>query len=126
MESCIPSSLMSSIFRKLPTDIIKYILPYDRRFIIKNGKIIVINKLNKNKYKKAILSILLLKKPTIYSVKVIHERTIEWNVFCVEFFSNYYGIQYDIGYMGDKDRINYSIVLNEGYCYSSIIRMDIQ
>ena len=38
MESCIPSSHMSSIFRKLPTDIIKYILPYDRRFIIKNGK----------------------------------------------------------------------------------------
>jgi hypothetical protein len=124
MESYIPSSFMSSIFRKLPTDIIKYILPYDRRFIIKNGKIIVINKLNK--YRKANLSILLLKKPTIYSVKVIHERTIEWNAFCVEFFSNDYGIQYDIGYMGDKDRINYSFILNEAYCSSSIMRMDIQ
>ena len=36
--------MISVLFRKLPMDIIKYILPYDRRFIIRKGNIILIDK----------------------------------------------------------------------------------
>jgi hypothetical protein len=50
-----------SHFKQLPMDVVKYILPYDKRFVIRRGKIILVNKLDMNKYKTAVLNILLLK-----------------------------------------------------------------
>lgn len=49
-------------------DVVKHILSYDRRFVIKKGKIILIKKLDKIKYASAIEA--LLKKPIIK--KTIH------------------------------------------------------
>lgn len=40
---------------KLPLDIIKYILSFDKRFIIRNNKILIINKINKKDYRYNIL-----------------------------------------------------------------------
>ena len=37
-------------FQRLPTDVIKYILPFDKRFILRNGEIFAINKLDQKKY----------------------------------------------------------------------------
>jgi len=48
-----------SAFKRLPMDIVKNILPYDSRFVIRNGEIIQINKLDMNKYKTAALNLLL-------------------------------------------------------------------
>ena len=44
---------------------VKYILPYHKQFAIRRGKIILRNKLDMNKYKTAVLNILLLKRPRI-------------------------------------------------------------
>lgn len=45
---------MNNLFSNLPYDIIKYILLYDNHFILRNNKIICINKISKNdnRYKK--------------------------------------------------------------------------
>jgi hypothetical protein len=112
-------------FKNLPVDIVKQLLPYDKRFVIRNGEIIIINKLDMNKYKTFVLNLLLLKKPQIYCVTTMSScRKKEWEAFCVE-FSNRYGIHYNIGYMGNKDSIRYTFGYNEEYCYSSIQTMDI-
>jgi len=39
-----------SLFQSLPMDIVKLILLFDKRFILRKGQIIVINKLEKVKY----------------------------------------------------------------------------
>ena len=36
-----------SLFTKIPIDIVKHILTYDKRFVIQNGNIIVIHKLDR-------------------------------------------------------------------------------
>jgi hypothetical protein len=54
-----------SHFKQLPMDVVKYILAYDKRFVIRRGKIILVNKLDMNKYKTAVLNLLLLKRPKI-------------------------------------------------------------
>jgi hypothetical protein len=41
----------------VPLDLVKHILTYDQRFILRNGKIITIGKLNKVAYKDAIKKI---------------------------------------------------------------------
>jgi hypothetical protein len=51
-----------SVFKRLPMDIVKHILLYDSRFVLRNGEIIQINKLDMNKYKTAVLNLLLLTK----------------------------------------------------------------
>jgi hypothetical protein len=114
-------------FKNLPMDIVKTIVLYDNRFVIRNGEIILINKLDTNKYKTAILNLLLLKKPQIYSIRTMSTsfcEKAEWEAFCVE-FSNRYGIHYNIGYMGNKNFIRYTFGYNEEYCYSPIQTMDI-
>jgi hypothetical protein len=118
-----PQHIMSS-FRKLPMDIIKHILPYDKRFVLRNGEIISINKLDMNKYKHAILNLLLLRKPQVYSIKTMSAGTGEWDVHCVE-FSNRFGIHYNVDYMGNKDTLVYTFGYNEEYCYSPIHTIDI-
>jgi hypothetical protein len=115
--------IMSSS-RKLPIDIIKHILPYDKRFVLRNGEIISINKLDMNKYKHAILNLLLLRKPQVYSIKTMSAGTGEWDVHCVE-FSNRFGIHYNVDYMGNKDTLVYTFGYNEEYCYSPIYTIDI-
>ena len=79
MEASIPkSSEISNIFKLLPTDIVKNILLYDKRYIIRNGKIININKLNDKLYENTYN--LLLKKPLIkvYS-NVNNSNTFFWS-----------------------------------------------
>ena len=110
-----------SVFKRLPMDIVKYILPYDSRFVLRNGEIIQINKLDMNKYKTAALNLLLFKKPKIrYSTTCYSEG--HGDTYSVE-FSNHYGIGYFLGYMGKKDDIVYSYGYNTEYTYTHHHRM---
>ena len=50
------------IFKTLPIDIVNQILLYDSRYAMHNGKIIIIRKLDLNKYK-TVIDLLLQKLP---------------------------------------------------------------
>jgi len=50
-----------NIAKKLPIELIWYILTYDRRYVIRDRKLIMINNLDKNKYAQ-IIDLLLKKK----------------------------------------------------------------
>lgn len=65
-----------SAFKRLPIDIVKHILLYDSRFVIRNGEIIQINKLDMNKYKTAVLNLLLLTNRCARSIRIL-EQTID-------------------------------------------------
>ena len=97
-----------SVFKRLPMDVVKYILPYDRRFVLRNGEIIQINKLNMNKYKTAALNLLLTKKPKVTS-GFWNKPLMFW---CDVRFSNGHRLFYSVnkahfnGY--DNDNILYS------------------
>ena len=45
------------LFTKLPADLVKYILPFDNRFIVRNNQIKNINKIAKDDYRYEILQI---------------------------------------------------------------------
>jgi hypothetical protein len=113
-----------SAFKRLPMDIVKYILPYDSRFVLRNGEIIQINKLDMNKYKTAALNLLLMKKPKIEYSTTCSRGTDHWHTYSVE-FSNHYGIRYSLGYMGKKDDLVYSYGYNTAYVYVPHQRMTI-
>ena len=83
-----------SAFKRLPMDVVKYILPYDSRFVLRNGEIIQINKLDMNKYKTAALNLLLLiRKPKIIC-ELRHNKVTFWSSVR---FSNGKGICYSMG-----------------------------
>ena len=103
-------------FERLPMDIVKHILPYDRRFIMRNGEIIQINKLDMNKYKTAALNLLLIKKPRIKYSTTCATGKGEWDAYSVK-FSNHCGICYSLGYMGKKDDIVYSYGYNTEHTF---------
>jgi hypothetical protein len=50
----------------LPIEIVKHIISYDKRFIIRNGKIIQINQINKNDKRYYLLESIKLKHFDIY------------------------------------------------------------
>jgi hypothetical protein len=105
-----------SAFKRLPMDIVKHILPYDRRFVLRNGEIIQINKLDMNKYKTAALNLLLIKKPKIKHSTTCCRGTGYWDTYSVK-FSNHCGICYSLGYMGKKDDLVYSYGYNTAFTY---------
>jgi hypothetical protein len=105
-------------------DVVKYILPYDKRFVIRRGKIIIVNKLDMNKYKTAVLNILLLKKPKIEHSTTCSAGTGNWDVYAVE-FSNRCGIRYNIDYMGKSDVVRYTYGYNTAYTYIPFHAIDI-
>ena len=113
-----------SLFKRLPMDIVKYILPYDSRFALRNGEIIQINKLDMNKYKTVALNLLLIKKPKIKHSTTCCRGTGYWDTYSVE-FSNHSGIRYNIGYMGMKDSIRYTYGHNTEYTYCPLHAIDI-
>ena len=81
-----------SVFQKFPMDIVKYILPYDSRFVLRKEKIIQINKLDMNKFKTASLNLLLFfKKPKIIC-ELRHNKVTFWSSVR---FSNGKGIYTD-------------------------------
>ena len=53
---------MNNIFEKLPENIVKYILPYDRRFVLKNSHIKLINIILQNDFRYTILKTIKIKK----------------------------------------------------------------
>ena len=90
------------IYKKLPMDIINQILLYDRRYVMHNGKIILIRKLDLNKY--SVIINLLLKKPKIIELKLWFSTEEFWKSYIVYFSRNYknhfnYSIQYSIDYI---------------------------
>jgi hypothetical protein len=57
-------------FKKLlPYNIVLYILQYDRRFVIKNGKIIVINKIQIEDYRYNLLNNSFINNPLVIKYK---------------------------------------------------------
>jgi hypothetical protein len=110
-------------FRKLPIEIVKCILPYDRRFIIRNGNIILIDKLNFNKYSNIIQ--LLLNKPPIEK-HIVHKMndTLVWAYYYVT-FSNNKIIHYDINYVCQLNEIYYSYCFYNDYCYEMLDGMSV-
>jgi len=115
--------MLSLLFKKLPIDIIKCILPYDRRFIIRNNNIILIDKLNTNKYSNIIQ--LLLNKPPIekYIVYEMNVRLV-WAYYYAT-FSNNKSIHYDINHLCQLNEIYYSYCLYNGYFYEMLDGMSI-
>jgi len=97
-----------SLFKSLPMDVVKYILPYDSRFVLRNGEIIQINKLDK--YKTAALNLLLFKKPNV-TYHFWKSPRVFW-VWCDVRFSNGHRLFYSINKVHfnghDKDNILYS------------------
>jgi hypothetical protein len=86
-------------------DIVKHILPYDMRFVIRKGEIVVINKLDENKYKPIID--LLKNKPKIKVTR--HQPAFRdippnrWWCSCIVKFSNNLAMSYEIGYVGPPE-----------------------
>ena len=110
--------MTSLLFKKLPMDIVKCILPYDRRFIIRNGNIILIDKLDPNKYSN-IIKLLLNKPPIEKHIVCQMNDEIVWTYYYVA-FSNNKSIHYDINYSCQLNEIYYSYCFYNVYCYSML------
>jgi len=98
---------ITTAFKRLPMDIVNHILPYDIRFVLRNGKII--QKLDMNKYK-ALNLLLLIRKPTIV-------REISYNIvtfWSYVSFSNGKGIYYSIGRDWCKNHLKDHVVYSYG------------
>ena len=91
-QSQIKAKSIMSVFKILPVDIVNYILPYDSRFVLRNGKIIQIQKLDMNKYN-ALNLLLLFKKPKIIC-ELRNNKVTFWSSVR---FSNGKGICYSMG-----------------------------
>ena len=115
--------MASLIFKKLPMDILKCILPYDRRFIIRNGNIILIDKLDQNKYSNIIELLLNKSKIEKHIVYKMNDALI-WIYYYVA-FSNNKSIHYDINYSCQLNEIYYSYCFYNDYCYSMLAGMSI-
>jgi hypothetical protein len=97
-------------FQHLPTNIVNYILEYDKRFVIRKGEAIAINPLNKKKYKKIID--LLSKKPRICVSNMLHivynldaENYVKRGYNCSVLLPNNFTILYTICLI--KETINF-------------------
>jgi len=99
-----------SSFKRLPMDIVKHILSYDSRFVLRNGKIIQINKLDMNKYK-ALNLLLLIRKPKIIC-KFCHNKLTFWSSVR---FSNGKGICYSMGRDWCINHLNDHVVYSYGH-----------
>jgi hypothetical protein len=66
---------MLLVFAKLPLDLIKYeILPFDKHFIIRKGKLITINSIENDDYRYKILKNITIKKEKSYIICNNHKR----------------------------------------------------
>jgi len=115
--------MTSLLFKKLPMDIVKSILLYDRRFIIRNANIILIDKLDTNKYAN-IIQLLLNKLPIEKHIVYEMSDTLLWVYYYVT-FSNNKSIHYDINYVGQLNEIHYSYCFYNSYCYEMLAEMSI-
>jgi hypothetical protein len=101
---------MDNILKKIPMDIILKILSYDKRFIIRKGKIIVINLLDLNKFRnlnKLLFNNLLLSNPRPTLLKFnYYEGIISWLCYEIKFKNNF-RILYHIDHMGEPGAILY-------------------
>jgi len=116
------------IFRTLPFDIVNQILLYDRRFIMRNGKITLVKKLDPNKYKTIIN--LLLQKPPISEVELWSFGGGFWKSCSVKFSKNpenyfSYRIEYSIGYL-DQNTILYGFWVDKGNSTARLARLNIR
>jgi len=102
------AKLIMSAFKTLPMDIVKYILLYDSRFVLRNGKIIQINKLDMNKYKTIALNLLLIKKPKV----TYHFWKSPLVFWCDVRFSNGHRVFYSV------NKENYNGHFNDHMLYS--------
>ena len=97
-------------FKRLPMDIVNHILPYDSRFVLRNGKII--QKLDINKYK-ALNLLLLLKKPKIIC-ELRYNKVTFWSSVR---FSNGKGICYSMGRDWCKNHLKDHVVYSYGRAF---------
>jgi hypothetical protein len=71
---------------KLPLEIVKHIISYDKRFIIRNGKIIQINQIDKNDKRYNLLESIKLKYYDIYHNSSSVYITIDSHKdFCIKY-----------------------------------------
>jgi len=91
-------------FAKPHSDIVKNVLPHDSRFILRNGKMIVINKVDGNKKRE--LEFALKKKPKIQYLRTSCTGCEPWDLYSVK-FSNGSGINYNVGYLKMRDVVCY-------------------
>jgi len=96
---------MTIIFERLPLEIVKYILLYDNRFVIREGNIIIINKLNVNKYSNIIYLLSIKPKVQHYITQFIGRSG--WITYCITFRNNV-GIHYNIKDVGATNKILYT------------------
>ena len=96
-------------------EIVKYVLQYDRRCVIRNGELIIIHRLDVNKYRNIIY--LLNIKPKIEHCFALAVGIQKWDTYRVR-FSNDLGIRYNISYMGVVDTIHYMIGKNKRYGFT--------
>ena len=64
------------------------------------------------------------KKTKIYSYDTQYDRCKKWKVYGVT-FSNNRGINYNIGYMGNPERIMYEYIVIGEYLFAPIAKMNI-
>jgi hypothetical protein len=103
-----------SAFKRLPMDVVKHILPYDSRFVIRKGEIIQINKLDMNKCKTAALNLLLFfKKPKIIC-ELRYNKVTFWSSVR---FSNGKGICYSMGRDWCKNHLKDHVVYSYGRAF---------
>ena len=117
-----------SIFQKLPLDIVNQILLYDRRYVMKDGKITLVKKLDPNKYETIIN--LLLQKPPIWEDNLWSFGGGFWKSCSVEFSKNpanyfSYRIEYSIGYL-DQNTILYGFWVNKGDSSTRLAKLNIR
>jgi hypothetical protein len=63
------AELMNPIWKKIPHNIVLYILQYDRNYAIKNGKIIIINRIPLADYRYRLLTNSFINNPLIIKFK---------------------------------------------------------
>ena len=63
------SELVKLVWKHLPYNIVLYILQYDRRFVVKNGKILIINKIPVEDYRYNLLNTSFTQNPLVIKQK---------------------------------------------------------
>jgi ribosomal protein L36 len=93
-----------SSFAKPHNEGVKRVLPHNSRFILRDGKMIVINKVDRNKQRE--LEFALKKKPKIDYIITSCSGCDPWDLYSVK-FSNGSGINYNVGYLKMRDVVCY-------------------
>jgi hypothetical protein len=108
---------MNKLFKKIPIDVIKIILSYDRRFIIRKNDIITIDILDLKKYKninKLLFNNLLKTIPKPIMKNIRHSEGKKWFYYEIKFktkFKIYYHVDY-MGNMGDIYFVMFKNIIN--------------